>query len=355
MHELQYYLTPVDCGVSVSQTIGSAVLSFSEVVDFDIFDVFLLSVPDSKGTDFSRLVRKELFALFPHFDTKICDLGCLIVGNTVADSLHAYKYVADFIHAKGKVLLVLNTHLFSELLFVNHDREKKSFKTVLTNSFNYPCHTGDTINLLKSSVSPTTYIGLQNFLSSQEDYSLASTNNTLIYRLGEILESPKSIEPTLRDSSSCFLSLSLLERSSDFKIVGGSVNGVSVHNACQLSYYAGRSILSNLFVLDGISFCKSSSDTNLASVTAQLVWHFLFGRSQMLQFDKSSKTYKSYYITNFHDDVDICFYEDLALNIWWLEITIDKTILVISTTIEDYKKMQAGEIPKRIVHAITYK
>lgn len=351
-HELQYYLTPVDCGISVSDSIGDVVLKFSEVDNFDIIDVFLLSIPDSKGSDFSRLVRKDLFGLFPHFETKVCDLGCLKIGNTVADTLHAFKYVTDIIHANGKVLLILDTHFFAELLFLNHNTDSKSFSTVLTNSFNYPCHIKGSINLLNNTVLPTAYIGLQNFLSSVNDYSLANSSNTLIYRLGEILEYPKSAEPTLRDSASCFLSLSIIERSSDFKISGGSVNGVSIHNACQLSYYAGRSNSVGLFVMDGISFCKLTSDSYLSAVTAQIAWHFLFGRSHMLQFDKSSKSYKSYYITNLHDDVDFCFYEDLALNIWWLEITIGKTVSVISVTVDDYKKMQAGEIPKNVAHAI---
>lgn len=353
MQELHYYLNPVDTAEALPRTLGSEVVRPSDDIDYTSINVFLLSIPDDKNREFSALVRNELFALYPHFCVSICDLGSLKIGDTIKDTLHSFRYVSDFVTEMGKVLLVLDTNFITDLLPLMNLKQSSRKCTALTNSFNYPAHLNCSVNLLKSKTHPDAFVGLQNFLSSQNDYLKADQANVLIHRLGEIIESPKSVEPVLRDSSSCFLSLSILERSNEFLIKGGSVNGVSTHNICQLSYYAGRSSSLTHFFTDGNSLCKSQSDSLTASLISQIAWNFIFGQSQKLHFDKTSKTYKSYYVANFHDDVDFCFYEDTSLNIWWLEITIAENTYLISTTSEDYKKMQNGEIPKYVSHTIS--
>ncbi len=355
IQELQYYLTQVDCGVFASGTLGANVKGFTDIEDLSHVDVFLLSIPDARGDGFSMQVRKELYSLFPHFNVSICDLGCLKIGNSLSDTLHSYRFVSEQIRRIGKLLLVLDTHCFVDLLALNQENNLSAKTVIFNNSFRYPTFSGESTHLLSLAGSSTSFIGLQNFLSSQEDYSQAADANITLYRLGEVIEHTKSIEPVLRDTSSGFASLAVLERSTDFKVSGGSVNGISIHNLCQLFYYAGRSRSMNLFVIDGSSFCRATSEGYLASLIAQNAWQFLLGRAQVLAFDKSANSYKSYYISHFHDDVDFCFYEDLALKIWWLEISIGTSTSVIAATYDDYKKMQDGEIPKVVAHALSKK
>ncbi len=355
MHELQYYLTKVDCGEYLPDSLGYIISAFPDILDFESFDIYLLSIPSFSDNGFSTQIRKELFSLYPHFKLKICDLGCLKIGNNLSDTIHSYNYVYEHIQRIGKVLLVLNAHCFTELLKINKTNNSNSKTVIFNNSFYYPTFEETKNNLLPFSTQHSAFVGLQNYLSSQDDYVQASSKNVITYRLGEIIESPKSVEPLLRDASAGFASLSVLEKSTEFKILGGSANGISIHNFCQLFYYAGRSGSMNQFVVDGNSFLRSTSENLMASVIAQSAWHFLLGKSQTLIFDKSINTYKSYYISHLHENVEFCFYEDLKIKIWWLEISIDTCNIVIGASYEDYKKMQDGEIPKLVAHTLSLK
>lgn len=313
-------------------------------------------------------IRKELYKLFPgNWPISVADLGNIQKGNSIEDTyfalgeLLAYlikNKIIPIIIGGGQDLTYANYRAYDaleqtvNLVAVDNKFDLGSIEDTLTSrSYLSKIVMNQPANLFNFS-----NIGYQTFFNSQDEIDLLENLFFETYRLGDVLDSMKLVEPVMRDADIVSIDVSAIKRSEAPANVNASVNGFSGTEICTIARYAGISDKVSSF---GIYEYNPNWDINnqTAQLISQMIWYFIEGvnfRANDYPFGLK-ENYKKYSVPI--DNQVLKFHQSNKSGRWWMEINLNddnkyKRHALIPCTYQDYLSASNQEIPDRWIRTL---
>ncbi|MCK0132042.1 formimidoylglutamase [Flavobacteriaceae bacterium F08102] len=313
------------------------------------------------GDDFN-VIRKYLYQLYPgNWFSNIADLGNIPQGETEEDSYFALQaLVADLLKKNIIPIILGGGHDLTYANYRAYDSLEQTVNlTVVDSHFNLGTIEDELTsqsflsrivmdapnNLFNYSI-----IGYQTYFNSQEEIDLIEKLNFDAYRLGEVANDLKSVEPILRDADVVSIDIGAVRRAEAPANNNAVPNGFYGEAICAIARYAGISDKVSSFGIYEYN-AKYDEKDQTAHLIAQMIWYFIEGynfRSNEYPFT-SKKDYKKYIVPI--DNEVINFYKSNKSDRWWMEITYQHNKLtkhaLIPCTYEDYLRTGNQVIPDR--------
>ncbi len=309
-------------------------------------------------------VRKELYSLFPgNWDSTIVDLGDIEPGATVEDTNYALQTVIHELISMNIIPIIIGgsqdlvisqykayTGIATMVNLVNIDScfdlgdadapvSNKSYvgKIIIDKPY----------NLFNYSV-----LGYQSYFNSPQEISLLEKLFFDAYRLGEIINDIKIVEPILRNADLVSLDIHAIKNDSLSYKGNKTPNGFDSREICAIARYAG---ISNRVRSFGI-YEVQDFNNYLASamLLAQVIWYFIEGVNFRVKDDDfaNPKLFKTYKVPI--DDELLIFKKSNKTGRWWIELPFMSTInnklkskTLLPCTYDEYLSACNQERPER--------
>lgn len=331
--------------------------SISETSSEKKYKVAIIGIPDEmEGNSYhaANAIRKNLYSLVAlSGELEIIDLGNIKQGKSFKDTCYALCEVYTYFLKKNTILLQIGgSSEFDQGNLLAYVRNQEPLNLISIDS-------GFSLENIKPLAADIpvdkhlynfTNIGYQRYLVERSALDYATDNFFEAYRLGEIRNNMKEMEPLLRDANHISISMNAVKHADAPGAKFPSPNGLSGDELCQLSFFAGHGIrLKSL----GIYNLRPEKDIHeiTSMLAAQTLWYFLEGLSNAIyeEPDITQGNFITYIIHHNDTDADIAFYKSSLTNRWWMEISsrdkIAKTLLSCSQ--DDYNQACRQEIPER--------
>ena len=233
-------------------------------------------------------IRKHLYQLFVgNWFASLADLGDLTQGNTVEDTYYALQDILVELIKKGTVPIIIGGG--QDLTYANYRAYDKLEQTVnlalVDNRFDLG-HLDEEIssesylskiimdkpnNLFNCSI-----IGYQTFFNSQDKIALLDKLHFDMYRLGEITNNVKVVEPVMRDADIVSIDIGAIRRTEAPANNNAVPNGFYGEPICAISRYAGISDKVSSFGIYEYN-AKYDEQEQTAQLMAQMSWYFIEG------------------------------------------------------------------------------
>jgi len=313
------------------------------------------------GDNFS-VIRKYLYQLFPgNWFSKIVDLGNIPKGNDEDDTYFAVQEIITYLIKKNIVPIIIGGS--QDLTYANYrayDALEQSVNvTVVDTKFD--------LGNIEEEISSESFlskivmekpsnlfnyynIGYQTFFNSQEEIDLLEKLNFDSYRLGEVTNDIKLVEPIMRDTDMVSIDIGAVRRSEAPANNNAVPNGFYGEAICAIARYAGISDKVSSFGIYEYN-AKLDEKDQTAHLIAQMIWYFIEGYNfRVNEYPFTSKTaYKKYIVPI--EDTTINFYKSNKSDRWWMEVEhyhnkVAKRAL-IPCTYQDYLRAGNQVIPER--------
>jgi arginase family enzyme len=197
-----------------------------------------------------------------------------------------------------------------------------------------------------------TTLGFQTYFNPQEEIDLMEKLYFEFYRLGDLREDIKGVEPTMRDADLVSVDLNAVKSSEVSVKQKFSPNGFDGTDICAISRYAG---ISNKVSSFGVyEYNPSVDDESTSMLIAQMIWYFIEGYSCRVADNNFEKEEEFNKYTVLVQDQELVFYKSLKTGRWWIETpflvtsnTKQNKYTLISCMQKDYDSAIAGKIPER--------
>lgn len=369
MVDLKDYFDPVDKKLrshSFSEgTYGKMCLIKNFPKNLKGFQIALLGIPETRnansgsfdaGTD---LIRSYFYKLAEIPNLDIVDLGNLKSGNTVKDTYVLVEEIITKLLSKNITPVIIGgsqevTVPIVKAIAKENEECELSVIDAKIDADDEEFHSNSFLNYINNKDNPSTLIsiiGYQSYFIPIKFKDAAIEKGWNLYKLGAIRNNFNKIEPILRDSDIVSFDISAVRQSENPGASFSSPNGLYSEEACQLANLSGLSDKLKVFSLFEY---KNAFDINnqSAHLSAQIIWHFLFGFSQRKNDypKKALDSYKKIYVKLEKTDSDLVFYKNIENRRFWVEIPTreNNKNKVISCSEDDYKKACNNEIPDRI-------
>ncbi len=330
------------------------------------YRIALMGVPEDRNSDNKGCalapdqIRQNLFKLHKFTKTlKIIDLGNLKQGSKPEDTYFGLRETISYLFSNNVTPVIIGgTQDISYGVILAYEYLKKVISYVTVDakldlkSMKEEIHSENYIKeILKNKTRflfNYTNIGHQACFTDQNDLELLKNLYFDSYRLGQVRNNIKIIEPSIRDADFVSIDFNAIKQADSPGNFQPSPNGFYGEEVCQLSRYSGMSDQLSAFLLSEInpSFDPHNQTSHLA---AQAIWYFVDGFLQK----KSEKPDGSENFTKFVVNLDsidhnLVFYKSEQTNRWWLEIpSVRNKPHFISCAYEDYLQAGNQEIPDR--------
>jgi len=308
-------------------------------------------------------VRKELYKLYPgNWPISVADLGNIHQGNTIEDTYFALGDLLSYLIKNKIIPIVIGGS--QDLTYANYRAYDTLEQTVnivaVDNKFDLGSIEDDLTSqsyLSKivmnqpNNLFNYSNIGYQTYYNSQDEIDLLDSLFFDTYRLGEVSNSIKLVEPLMRDADIVSVDLSSIKNAEAPANNNATPNGFTGAEICAISRYAG---ISDKVTSFGIYEYNPKFDfkTQTAQLISQMIWYFIEGvnyRAKDYPFG-SKDTYQKY-IVPIEDQV-LNFYKSNKSGRWWMEINLKdnnkfKRHALIPCTYQDYISATNQEIPDR--------
>lgn len=310
-------------------------------------------------------IRTSLYSLFPgNWHSVIADLGDIPPGATIEDTYYALRTLITVL-VENKVIPIIiggsqdltyaNYRAYDTMSpMVNIVNVDSNFDLgdasveMKNNSFLGKIILEQPYNLFNYSV-----IGYQTYFNSQEQIDLMDKLYFEAYRLGEVTQAIKIVEPVMRDAHIVTMDLKSVRAAEVGTSQKFSPNGFDGKEICAISRYAG---ISNKVSSFGIYEFKSTSELDTTPMLiAQMVWYFIEGYNCRVNdtYDLSTSDDHQKYTVLIEDD-ELIFYKSLKTGRWWIEIPFLPNVnnklkkhTLLPCTHEDYQDASRGKTPER--------
>lgn len=309
-------------------------------------------------------VRKAFYSLFPgNWNTEVADLGDLIIGASVEDTYFAATELIQALLQQKIIPVVLGGS--QDLTYANYrayDTIKPMINIVnidksfdlgdsskpITNS----SYLGKVILEKPYNLFNYTALGYQTYFNAQEEIDLMEKLYFEYYRLGDINNNIKMVEPALRDADLVTIDLKSVKSSEVSVKQKFSPNGFDGKEICAISRYAG---ISNRVSSFGIyEYNPSPDDEATSMLIAQMIWYFIEGFNCRVQDDNFENTEDFNKYTVLVEGQELVFYKSLKTGRWWIQTpflsfsnTKQKKYSLLACMHEDYEQAIKGYIPER--------
>jgi arginase family enzyme len=309
-------------------------------------------------------IRKSFYSLFPgNWDISIADLGDLKNGDSVEDTYFVVSQLVKFLLSQkitpviiggSQDLTYANYRAYDTIRpMINIVNVDKSFdlgdsSKPITNT----SYIGKVILEKPYNLFNYTTLGYQTYFNAQEEIDLMEKLYFEYYRLGNLNNDIKIVEPALRDADLVTIDLKSIKSSEVSIKQKYSPNGFDGKEICAISRYAG---ISNRVSSFGIYEYNPSPDDDATSMLiAQMIWYFIEGYSCRQQDDQFQNKDDFNRYTVLVEGQELVFYKSLKTGRWWIETpflafpdTKQKKYSLLACTDEDYERATKGLVPER--------
>ena len=341
------FLSPVD------DTITSHLSLNSSLVIGNSIDIYTVSseFPDCKSADIAIIgvneyrnqihnigeshslneIRNTFYKLYPgNWNTKIVDLGNLILGNSVGDTYLALQNILTELLKLKVIPIIIGGS--QDITYANYRSYDFLERTVNISNIDSNFDLGDSSKPIKSNsylgkiildkphnLFNYSALGYQTYFNPQEEIDLMDKLYFEAYRLGD-LGNIQNCEPILRDANLVTLDLKSVRSSELSSKQKFSPNGFSGKEICAISRYAG---ISNKVTSFGIyEYIPSVDNEATEMLVSQIIWYFIEGvncRVNDINFN-NDRDFQRY--TVLIDSQEMVFLKSLKSSRWWIEIPL---------------------------------
>lgn len=362
-----------DVKLSHFQTFGRNLkLHTSKIIpDLDKIDIAIFGVLDCRNSEDNlgnqsniNEIRRSLYALFPgNWTSNIADLGDIIIGQRVQDTYFAVsEIVGDLLKNNIIPLIIGGSQDITYAAYRAYDNVKpmvniinidKSFdlgdssKPISNNNYVGKIILEKPYNLFNYTV-----MGFQTYFNSQQEIDLMEKLYFEYFRLGDLNNDIKFVEPSMRDSDLVTIDLSSVKSSEVSTKQKFSPNGFNGREICAISRYAG---ISNKVSSFGIYEYKPSiEDDATTMLISQMIWYFIEGFNCRVKDDNFENPDEFNKYTVLVEEQELVFYKSLKTGRWWVETlflskphTKKTKHTLLACMQSDYDKAIGGNIPER--------
>lgn len=318
-------------------TLGTKVSFHQGETIEDEYELAIIGVKESRGSSVTSVkespdyVREHLYGLYSDSKSKIIDLGNIIQGETLQDTLYALSEMVEELTKKNIVPIIIGGS--QELTLGIYKAYEKLEQIVnLTTidrkiDFDQINETNNNSYLKDIILSQPNYLFSYSNLGSQS-YYLNPDNTTMMEklffdntRLGDLQNDITIAEPILRNTNILSFDLNSIRQSEVPGTSFASPNGFFGNEACQLSRYAGMSDKMN-----AIGFFEMTPEYDIhgqtAHLVAQMIWFFIAG----FQIRKNetplsnNKNYTKYKVVLSASEEELIFIKSTKSDRWWMKI-----------------------------------
>ncbi len=365
----------------ITKSIGGNTRFFTgKEFSLENYQIAIVGIEDFRGNelnkgceDGSNAIRQQFYKLYPITqEVSICDLGNIKAGESLNDTRFAFQRVIENL-IKNQVLPIVlggdGSFVYDQhLAYKNFDNPinivdvRESISLLEAENEKSIDEISVQNSLIKAFSSQPNIIfnysllGYQSFFMNKEDISLLSKMHFEAYRLGEITEDLREIEPIVRDADMLSLNVSALRASDAPGYFNSSPNGFFAHETCRLARYAGLSDrLSSFGIYDYNPL--NDRDSLTAKTLAQVIWYFLEGISQRKGDYPivEESNFENYTVTFQDAEEDLIFLKSKKSGRWWIKIPEAhlkyKKYKIFPCSYRDYKTALQNEIPERWIRA----
>lgn len=299
-------------------------------------------------------IRIELYQLYwRKTDFNFFDLGDLIPGNNLSESLFSLEYIVRELNIIGVKTIVLGGNnlinynfytIFSLKKYVHFSQISPKIPLGnFQNSFNDNNLLTSIITNPLSKMMHYTLLGFQTYLNPALYQEILKKMNFDSISLGRLKQSIHLIEPYIRTSDWVNIDLN-----SCWNVDFSKTKYISGINGNQMSRLLRLIGSSEYLKLIHFSNLKNSNDKTSLQLLAQFLWHLLDGNdlTRSIEENKNQKIKYSVIMEN----GEIIFHQEKISKRWWMECCFDdlkKTCYTIPCHENDYLDAMKGEIPER--------
>ena len=374
------FLTPVDDLILSHMDLNSSLILGNRITihsdsnsppELDNVDIAIIGVSEyrnsnnSLGENFSLMeIRKIFYSLFPgNWSLNLVDLGDLKLGNSVSDTYLALESVVSGLLKNNIIPVIIGGS--QDLTYANYRSYDFLQKTVNIVNVDSNFDLGDSSKPIKNSsylgkiildkphnLFNYSTLGYQTYFNSQEEIDLMDKLYFEAYRLGELSNNIRYVEPVLRDANIVTLDLKSVRSSEMSSKQKFSPNGFSGKEICAISRYAG---ISNKVSSFGIyEYIPSVEDEATEMLIAQILWYFIEGVNCRVMDSNfyNEDDFQKY--TVLIDDQELVFLKSVKSSRWWVEIPFLKNSnnkleehSLLPCMHQDYVDASNGIIPER--------
>ena len=374
------FLTPVDdlilshMDLNSSLILGNRITIHSDSIsppELDNVDIAIIGVSEyrnsnnSLGENFSLMeIRKTFYSLFPgNWSLNLVDLGDLKLGNSVSDTYLALESVVSGLLKNNIIPVIIGGS--QDLTYANYRSYDFLQKTVNIVNVDSNFDLGDSSKPIKNNsylgkiildkphnLFNYSTLGYQTYFNSQEEIDLMDKLYFEAYRLGELSNNIRYVEPVLRDANIVTLDLKSIRSSEVSSKQKFSPNGFSGKEICAISRYAG---ISNKVSSFGIyEYIPSVEDEATEMLIAQILWYFIEGVNCRVMDSNfyNEDDFQKY--TVLIDDQELVFLKSVKSSRWWVEIPFLQNSnnkleehSLLPCMHQDYVDASKGVIPER--------
>ena len=175
-----------------------------------------------------------------------------------------------------------------------------------------------------------------------------------VYRLAEIQENPKELEPIMRNTDLLSFDISAVSSAYSSANYYSNPNGLTGQEACKVFRYAGISDKISSVMLS--EYNQNLDENNqTSSLMAQMIWYFIDGYvNRMDELNPKIKDCIKYTVAYNDGKNQITFYKSLISGRWWMGVPFQKKqvstqIYYVACSYSDYELAMHGDIPKKMV------
>ena len=374
------FLTPVDdlilshMDLNSSLILGNRITIHSDSTsppELDNVDIAIIGVSEyrnsnnSLGENFSLMeIRKTFYSLFPgNWSLNLVDLGDLKLGNSVSDTYLALESIVSGLLKNNIIPVIVGGS--QDLTYANYRSYDFLQKTVNIVNVDSNFDLGDSSKPIKNNsylgkiildkphnLFNYSTLGYQTYFNSQEEIDLMDKLYFEAYRLGELSNNIRYVEPVLRDANIVTLDLKSIRSSEVSSKQKFSPNGFSGKEICAISRYAG---ISNKVSSFGIyEYIPSVEDEATEMLIAQILWYFIEGVNCRVMDSNfyNEDDFQKY--TVLIDDQELVFLKSVKSSRWWVEIPFLQNSnnkleehSLLPCMHQDYVDASKGVIPER--------
>lgn len=356
-----------------SHNLGSQLLVHTQssgIPDLENVQIAIVSVNENRLAEgyedeflnFNK-IRRSFYSLFPgNWHLNIADLGSIEKGETVEDTYFALQSLVKELLKKNIIPVILGgsqdliyaqyrAYDFVEQMvnLVNIDSKfdlGDAEKPISSKSYIGKIVVNKPYNLFNYS-----NVGYQTYYNSQEEIGLMERLFFDAFRLGEVSNNIRIVEPVMRDANLVGIDLNAVNASSINSSPNNSPNGFDGKEICALARYAGISDKVSSF---GIYEYTSNYSETGNMLIAQMIWYFIEGvnyRSNENTLSAKKEFIK--YQVPIEDEI-LVFFKSPRTGRWWIEIpfisnsnTKLKRHTLLPCNHEDYLEACNQVIPER--------
>lgn len=332
----------------------------------------MVGVGEDRGAEFNAgcdqapdQIRRYLYQLaVPHNDTRIVDLGNIILGQTTEDTYYAVSEIVAAVLKEGSTLILLGGS--QDLTFAAYKgyEQLNRIHNITSIDSRFDLENNDEVTSrtwLRNIIMQTpnflffnSNIGYQTHFVGQDYIKLMDDLKFDAYRVGEIQHDMTRAESLIRNTDLLSVDIGAI-RQSDAPANGyPSPHGFYGEEFCQMMRYAGMSNKTNCL---GIFEINPQYDIHGQTVhmAAQGLWYFIEGYYCRKQDNPQlfPENCKHFIVKMQEPDIDIDFYKSKLSDRWWVRVpcenedlqAIYSQHLMLPCTYSDYQQAMQGEVP----------